>query len=156
MIWPKGPGPARLGVTTAGLTCWRCKRDTQVIVTVHVAHPRHDEVCFSLSWDEGGVWGDGSPVKQLLARLLTPEVRGPLNLGAIKPRFSKTVGGMYLSQGCTRCDALQGDYFIMELRHEAFYDGQARAPSVWLPFTLDQSLLQTGQEWHFLPAVPSS
>ncbi|MFJ4001777.1 hypothetical protein [Streptomyces parvus] len=33
---------------------------------------------------------------------------------SIKPRWSSTVNGRYLSNGCQRCDALQGDFPVEE------------------------------------------
>lgn len=35
-----------------------------------------------------------------------------LNLGEIKPRYSKTVGKSYISFGCHTCDSIFGDWFV--------------------------------------------
>lgn len=32
----------------------------------------------------------------------------------IRPRYSKTASSTYLANGCQRCDAIQGDFFIEE------------------------------------------
>ncbi|WP_221091189.1 competence protein CoiA [Deinococcus aquaedulcis] len=149
LYWPRGVQSARLGVTTTALTCWRCKRETNVIIDVHLAHPRHPEIYLLRNWDEGGMWSGESPVKQLLADVFTAERRRMLHLGAIKPRASKTVRQTYLSQGCAHCDALQGDFFIMEAQHEAYADGSARPPQQWWPVRFDFSTVG-GAEWHFM------
>jgi hypothetical protein len=36
----------------------------------------------------------------------------------IKPRFSRTAGGAYLSNGCEHCDAVQGDWPIGRVINE--------------------------------------
>jgi len=36
-------------------------------------------------------------------------------VGVIKSRYSKTVDGSYLSNGCYHCDAIQGDFFISNI-----------------------------------------
>jgi hypothetical protein len=44
-------------------------------------------------------------------------------VGAIKSRYSKTIGAFYLSNGCYHCDAIQGDFFISVTFAEGYHDG---------------------------------
>ena len=39
------------------------------------------------------------------------------DIGTIRERYSKTIGGSYTSNGCARCDSLIGRFF----EHEAYY-----------------------------------
>lgn len=47
----------------------------------------------------------------LLREILPMAIRRQHRVGLIKPRFSKTEGGSYLSNGCFECGALQGRFF---------------------------------------------
>lgn len=47
----------------------------------------------------------------LLREILPMAIRQEHPVGPIKPRFSKTEGGSYLSNGCFECGALQGRFF---------------------------------------------
>jgi hypothetical protein len=40
--------------------------------------------------------------------------------GCIKPRFSRTVGSAYISQGCRHCDAIIGEFPLSEDFSEVF------------------------------------
>jgi hypothetical protein len=53
-------------------------------------------------------------VKELVVGLLDESAHRRFGVGAIRPRWSKTVGAAYISNGCRACDALQGDHFLLE------------------------------------------
>jgi hypothetical protein len=53
-------------------------------------------------------------VKELVVGLLDESAHRRFGVGAIRPRWSKTVGAAYISNGCRACDALQGDNFLFE------------------------------------------
>ena len=52
--------------------------------------------------------------------ILSPKLLKQHGIGEVKPRYSKTLGGSYLSNGCIHCDALQGRFF----EHKYAYDSQ--------------------------------
>ena len=74
------------------------------------------EYCSIVLQDGGPAWSVGvSMFKQVLIEI--DEARASLGLprmGVIKPRFSKTVGEKYVSQGCAHCDALVGQFPLRE------------------------------------------
>jgi Domain of unknown function (DUF5710) len=87
-------------------TCWKCKQTT---LAFHGAADR------ALS------------VTALLYQAKVLEeldiIRKEMGLGAfgcIKPRFSRTIGSAYVSQGCRHCDALIGENPLWEGFNEVF------------------------------------
>ena len=51
--------------------------------------------------------------------ILPPELLAKHGIGAVKPRWSKTEGREYISNGCVHCDALQGRFFEHEFAFDA-------------------------------------
>lgn len=45
-----------------------------------------------------------------------------IRLGAIKPRYSKTVNDTYMSFGCCKCDSIFGDFFVQDAIMDCYYD----------------------------------
>lgn len=83
--------------------CWKCA--TVAIVPV-VLHPRGAAEEFSVM---EALEGD----LLVMLREYLVEVGHPV-AATIKPRFSKTVGELYLSHGCPACDALFGAFPLGE------------------------------------------
>ncbi len=46
------------------------------------------------------------------AAALPAEAAARVGVGPVKPRFSRTRKGEYLSNGCVHCDALLGDFYL--------------------------------------------
>jgi hypothetical protein len=94
--------PVHYTVIGAEQDCWNCKARTTLAVSVHIdASGTH----VALDLDALGAAGD------LVEDLLPADVRRAQGLGVIKRRYSRTAGEAYLSNGCVRCDALQGRMF---------------------------------------------
>jgi hypothetical protein len=88
------------------MTCWKCGSSTTAIVG---AVPVDDDVwLFTRASDDA--------VLSFIARALPEGVAG---VGALNERASKTAGIAYLSNGCSHCDALLGNFFIF---HEELLD----------------------------------
>ncbi len=108
------------------IRCWRCKKDTNIVTFVYVDLLGTEPSALSIS-DLGG--------HPSIVRKVVEHIPEHLNVGEIKPRFSKTEGGSYLSNGCGHCDALIGRFF----EHDAWYlDSEVgrfpvRVDEDWLP-----------------------
>ena len=107
-----------LDVYAAYTDCWRCKKMTGLVI----------DLCFAASRVLKGAadvtakiydFDDEGRGAALLMSSLTPALLAPHGIGAIKPRYSRTEGQPYLSNGCIHCDALQGRFFDHEVAYDA-------------------------------------
>ena len=102
--------PIPVTISATKIRCWRCKRETRTVqgLTLEVSkrfagHPDlHTSLEELYSGEEAAPW---------LANLFPAELLKQYGIGVIKPRFSRTAGCSYLSNGCIHCDALQGRHF---------------------------------------------
>jgi len=90
--------------------CWRCHKPTRIVTGLVFAASRVLPGCADIHatiywFDE---IADGP---RILAALLPPALLRQYGIGALRPRYSKTEGATYLSNGCVHCDALQGKFF---------------------------------------------
>ena len=105
-----------------GQACWRCRVSNVVILGVEVA--------------DVGVLGAGEELCEVLAGAEWETLRERLGLGVLRPRWSKTAGRKYCSQGCAGCDALFGQWPLREALQEAAttgWDGVRRVGPIVLP-----------------------
>jgi len=107
-------------ISKVEIQCWRCKKVTGVVMGLNFAASRVLPGCpdiptsiYDLSDELPN--GDAVVMSMLPASLLKSH-----DIGVIKPRYSKTAGGGYLSNGCVHCDALQGRFF----EHNYAFDGK--------------------------------
>lgn len=103
-------------VCVAESKCWKCKRSTNLIISLIFKasellknHPDISTEIYQFDSPEGQI---------LINKIIPREKLKQLKIGEIKQRFSKTVGGKYLSNGCFHCDALQGQFFD----HDLYFD----------------------------------
>ncbi len=99
-----------LGIVPFSQNCWRCGKPTGVVIAMTLKDPELGQIGYQVAVDEEEL--------RFLDPFLTKDVRRRYGLGVIKPRFSHTLGDRYLSQGCSRCDALMGMYYLEELALE--------------------------------------
>lgn len=107
-------------VSKADIQCWRCKKFTGVVMDLNFAVSRVLPGCPDIptsiyDMSEELPNGDAVVMTMLPASLLRSH-----GIGVIKPRYSKTAGGEYLSNGCVHCDALQGRFF----EHDYAFDSK--------------------------------
>lgn len=116
-------------VVVRGLTmaCWKCYRSTTVVVGMHLASAVDGDL----------VTCDDEQALATAAELL--RATGSVGLARpIRVRTSRTTGTTGLSNGCQRCDALQGNFFIyheelMEVLSANGIDGLDHLVDVDLP-----------------------
>lgn len=126
--------------------CWKCHTPQNLIKTVNIVGFPFKErpiktVLYYSSLAESPLGDD------MLLKLNTPEMRSKYNYGVIKSRYSKTINGEYLSTGCVKCGALQGQHYIdmitlnpQEYTHTELIDGGL--------FQIeDQTAYETMGEW---------
>lgn len=126
-------------VFTALTDCWRCKKETNVVMSLVFAATRVFPSCANIDLtihSFGDSLHDGARV---VADLLPVPLLKRHGIGAIKPRYSKTEGGAYLSNGCAHCDALQGRFFEHELAWEVekTFEIEATFENAWGPLFED-------------------
>jgi len=105
--------PVRLeGVS---IDCWKCKKPTTILLGIMFElgkkFPGCDDVMLKIY--------DFEKHQELLKVLLPKELYTKHAVGVIKKRYSKTAGGEYLSNGCSGCGAIQGQFFDHEYAHDA-------------------------------------
>lgn len=108
-----------LDVCAAYTECWRCKKTTGLVIDLCFAASRvlqdaADVMAKIYDFDDEGRGA------ALLMSTLPAETLARHGIGPIKPRYSRTEGRPYLSNGCIHCDALQGRFF----EHEVAYDAE--------------------------------
>lgn len=112
-----GADRLRLTVRGASIDCWRCRKPTMLVLGIGIAHAGDRtglEVCRPSIYD----FDDGDECRRFLQETLPTSLLRQHGIGAIKARASKTEGRSYLSNGCVRCDALQGRFY----EHEVFWE----------------------------------
>lgn len=87
--------------------CWKCKKNTKSIVGVYFYNSAREEISCVCFTDNG--------IPELIMEHTDNIILASHGVGAIKSRYSKTVDGSYLSNGCCHCDAIQGDFFISNI-----------------------------------------
>ena len=105
-----------------GQSCWRCGVPNVVILGVEVA--------------EFGVVEADEELCEELASAEWETLRKRRGFGVLRPRWSKTAGRSYWSQGCVGCDALFGQWPLREALQEAAttgWDGVRRVGPIVLP-----------------------
>jgi len=100
---------AEVTVNSGVLDCWKqeCRARTRIVTFIDVAVGPHE-----VQFDLRSLGRYPELLRQVLERI--PPTR---QFGAIKPRYSGTMGEKYMSNGCYRCDALVGAHF----EHDAWY-----------------------------------
>lgn len=127
-----------LSVSTAIVECWRCKKETQIVLGLefHAGKvlPGHASISAQLydfdNQDCGGAF---------FAAAFPHELLRQHGIGAIKNRYSRTAGCSYLSNGCFHCDAIQGRFFD----HDSWFDAE---PAYTVEVELTQRLVHQIQE----------
>jgi hypothetical protein len=97
-------GPVRhasISAKASSIFCWSCGARTHIITSIDVLY-RGWKTSFDI--EEFGDFPELLPV-------ITSRLPAHLEIGEIKPRFSKTQDRRYLSNGCFHCDRLQGQFF---------------------------------------------
>lgn len=121
----------RLRVSFIEMDCWKCHRPA------HIFFARQHSRC---GWNPdslryGGVDEFDPALLALVRQWLAGEGRGAsVELGEIKPRYSRTMETSYTSFGCPHCNAIFGDWFVREAVMEAhLYDQEVAGFDVERP-----------------------
>jgi hypothetical protein len=101
---------ATVSVQVAFTTCWhrRCRARILIVTSIDVAFGPNE---YGFSIPQLGKEPD-------LLRSVLDRLPPNLGLGEIKPRFSKTQGRSYMSNGCSRCDRIFGEHFEIHARDD--------------------------------------
>jgi hypothetical protein len=102
--------PATVSVQVAFTTCWhrRCRARIRIVTSIDVAVGPNE---YGFSIPKLGEYPE-------LLRSVLDRLPPNLELGEIKPRFSKTQSRFYMSNGCSRCDRIFGEHFEIYARDD--------------------------------------
>jgi competence protein CoiA len=101
---------AELTVRAAWTNCWyaRCRARTRIVTHIEITFG--PSTC-GFSVDELGKHPE-------LLRMVLDRLSPDPGRGAIKPRYSGTMEGGYVSNGCVKCDRLYGRHFEIHARYD--------------------------------------
>jgi hypothetical protein len=142
---------ATVTVLAAERTCWHdaCQAKTRILSGIKIAFgPNNHRLSVS----------DVGEHSEPLCTLLKHIPRN-LNIGEIKPRFSKTVGRAYVSNVCVRCDRLMGAFFEHDVLHveEPLCHFAITLSEQWRQAILSRDGLDDwAKEWRVYPQTNSS
>ncbi|PIL39205.1 hypothetical protein CR103_14050 [Massilia psychrophila] len=120
-------------IYSAATDCWRCKKETRVVMNIVFAAARkfqgHSNISVSI-YKLSDSLADGD---QVIDSLLPSDLLRKHGIGPVKRRSSKTEGRSYMSNGCVHCDALQGRFFEHELAYtdELTFETQFTFGTLW-------------------------
>ena len=122
-------------VNAVRIRCWRCKKETGVVMGLVFAASSALAGCPDIPvsiYDMGEDLPNGAAE---LMSIIPPSLLGRHGIGTVKPRRSKSAGGVYLSNGCVHCDALQGRFFEHEFAFESekAFQTEAVFKAEWVP-----------------------
>ncbi|GGR30238.1 competence protein CoiA [Deinococcus ruber] len=145
---PRAGQRAQLSLHGSRQSCWKCRKQLMLILELGFQVREH------VRWEVPWMYVvEDDDLLQLLEVVLLPELCQRLQIGQLKRRPSKTTKTTYLSQGCPHCDALQGNYFIDELRQKIYRSGTETKYTQVIPLTqitLKESLASWGNaRWQF-------
>ncbi|MBN1452927.1 MAG: hypothetical protein JW963_18055 [Anaerolineales bacterium] len=118
-------------VVFVDMPCWKCGAEAHIY---YVSKGFVASCGLPVPADQGNLWNDSKLIfhpliVKAVQTFLKTQAGRHVKLGAIKPRFSKTVGTQYMSFGCPQCDVIFGDFFVMEAVLEAAYH-EDQAPAI--------------------------
>src|SRR6185369_17756441 len=95
-------------IRTAPTTCWSCGAKTTIISSLLLTGAKDDAECAVADFSE----------YPALIDIVNRAISDQKEVGAVKPRFSKTLTQAYMSNGCFHCDALFGQHFEIHARYD--------------------------------------
>ena len=102
--------------------CWNCGLGDFAVALIHVGDGLD-------TFDDMVTTARGVPLAYAAALLAADD--HPQS-DTVRVRPSRTIGQRYLSNGCTRCDALFGEFFVQEEIGKVFAAGEPeRLPELW-------------------------
>jgi hypothetical protein len=115
--------------------CWKCKRETKIIKEV-LFYNKNNILISSRSFSDRNI-------PDIILQNIGNKELAKFGVGPIQKRYSKTIGSAYLSNGCFHCNALMGNFFLME------NEGVLLDPIVEFYFTCDKQIIPFNSEWFF-------
>lgn len=95
-------------VRVAPCECWSCQKQSQMVSSIRLTSGENSIECSVTDL------GDYSELVDEIRFGVPLEIR----LGALKTRFSRTLGRSYMSNGCAHCDALFGAHYEIHTRYD--------------------------------------
>lgn len=120
--------------------CWSCGAEFEIVSAIRLARADEAADCEVADFTDF----------PNLAAQLSDQLSTYPRVGALKRRFSATVGKDYLSNGCAHCDALFGKHFEISTRYDERLAVTFEAPAAdgWSAFLNDLRASDDGHLFH--------
>lgn len=104
------------------MTCWKCGAKNYIYDIWPLK-----SACNALLNRSDGLWDSDKfafhpEIVKKINEYVSSEQGKHIAIGEIKERYSATVGKSYMSFGCSKCDAIFGDWHVREAIIDSFYD----------------------------------
>ena len=140
LVWsPKEGDRIKAEVIPHYEKCWKCKKETGVILGISLKDMNDADIGFHKFSDEN--------IPEFLLHNGASECLSRFRIGKLKTRYSKTRGEGYLSNGCCHCDAIMGSFFISQALLE-YYD-EFPTPIYSFEYIYGKSGPITESDWYF-------
>lgn len=95
-------------IRTAPTDCWSCGAETNIVSSIELSRGDANAECSV---------ADFTDYPQLV-RSIEESLKGKVDIGSLKARYSGTLAHSYMSNGCAHCDALFGQHFEIHTRYD--------------------------------------
>lgn len=104
------------------MNCWKCGAKNHI----YFVEPYIEDTDPSINFPDTTLWSNDKPsfnseIIQKIKEHLSIINDNKIIMASIKKRYSHTTQSTYMSFGCTKCDAIFGDFYVNNAECDAHY-----------------------------------